>query len=216
MVIEDEPDILELVVDCLSGPSFELIPLNSTENFLAKVAISKPDLIVTDKRMPGVGGQEVIEQIRGSDQFSNTPILVLSGHDSECAIVHMLEIGADDYIVKPFSPLELKARISALLRRIKPHAGGGHKTIQIDLAGHRISHQGREIAFTLAEFRILKTLLEKANKIVTRQDLVDYGLGTKFVSSRTVDVHIAAVRKKLGDIGKNIRTVRGVGYKFVS
>ncbi len=220
LVIDDEPDILELIVDCLSDEKFELFPVSSGDNIISVIERFKPDVILTDKVMPTLSGDDVIKKIRQSALYSMTPIFVITGQTGETEKIGTFEIGADDYLTKPFSPGELKARVMALARRTKrttsPVRPIDNSPLKIDTAAHRVSVNEAEIALTLTEFKILEILQQKVTHTVSRDELLKHALGSQFVSGRTIDVHITALRRKLGTYGKNIITVRGVGYRLES
>lgn len=219
LVIDDEPDVLELIVDCLADEKLSVMPLSSAENIFSDLESFKPDVILTDKMMPIISGNDVIQKIRQSADYASTPIFVLTGQTDETQKLDTFEMGADDYLTKPFSPGELKARVFALARRTKRAPNDSAKTdspLKIDLSAHRVVLNETEISLTLTEFKILNVLQQKMSLTVSRDDLLKQALGSQFVSGRTIDVHITALRRKLGDFGKKIITVRGIGYRLTA
>jgi DNA-binding response OmpR family regulator len=162
----------------------------------------------------------VIKEIRSSANFSEIPIMLVTGLDSEAEKIQALELGADDYVTKPFSVKEVIARCHALMRRSKAahkaeQANLTVKDLNVDFAAHRVMLRGKEVPLTLTEFKILVELLRQAGQVLTRDKLREKALGNLNVTDRTIDVHIASLRKKLEDMGDNIETVRGVGYRLV-
>ncbi len=220
LVIEDEEDIFELVRYNLTKEGFSVIGAFSGEEGL-KIAKSKsPDIILLDLMLPNIDGLDVCRNLRSQDDTSKIPIIMLTAKSDEADIVTGLELGADDYVTKPFSPRILLARIKAVLRRNK------HKpvTIDADLNVHNIRiHSGRHevllddksLDLTHTEFQILHFLASRPGWVFTRYQIVNAVKGEEyFVTDRSVDVHITLLRKKLGSSGKYIETVRGVGYRF--
>jgi DNA-binding response OmpR family regulator len=219
LIIDDEPDVLDVIVDILSDGNFELLPLSSPVNLIDQVEKFKPHVILTDKMMPVLSGNDVIKQIRENTKFSATPIFVVTALTDVDSKVDTFEIGADDYLTKPFTPGELRARVMALARRSRRNARAtltaADSPLQIDSASHHATLNNQELSLTLTEFKILETLQKKITQTITRDELIKQALGSQFVTGRTIDVHITALRKKLGAFGRNIITVRGVGYRLI-
>jgi DNA-binding response OmpR family regulator len=220
LIIDDEPDMLDLIAECLADDNFELKSISSAINILSDIETFKPDLILTDKLMPHTSGHEVITQIRQSPKYFSTPILVLTGLISEKDKIESLDIGADDYITKPFSPAELKARVRAHARRSKREARQSEATkkmgLFIDPQTQKATLFDEELSLTLTEFKILSLLYINLNKIVSRDLLLKEAFSSSVVTGRNVDVHIVSLRRKLGNCGKDLISVRGVGYKLSS
>jgi DNA-binding response OmpR family regulator len=169
--------------------------------------------------MPGKSGKEIMKEIRSSARFSEVPVMMVTGLDGEAEKIEALEMGADDYVTKPFSIREVIARANALARRSK----AAHKSQQqnlvvkeltVDFAAHKVLLKGQEIALTLTEFKILVELLKQSGLVLTRDKLRERALGNLNVTDRTIDVHMASLRKKLKEMGDTIETVRGVGYRM--
>jgi len=219
LVVEDEQEIREFLisqfVEC--GAAAEGLP--SGEAILQALEAFQPTVVLLDQMMPGKSGREVIAEIRTHARFSEVPIMMVTGLDSEAEKIQALELGADDYVTKPFSIRELIARAHALERR----AQVAHKSQQknlvvkdltVDFAAHRVLHRGKEVQLTLTEFKILCELLKQSGQVLSRDKLRERALGNLNVTDRTIDVHMASLRKKLEEMGDSIETVRGVGYRM--
>lgn len=221
MVIEDERDIRDILKSLLEDEGFQVIALETGQNLLEDIRAHSPDLLLLDQVLPGKTGVEVVQEVRGSDEYSKLPIIMVTGLSGEDDKVAALDLGADDYVTKPFYPKELAARIKALARRSDFDLYGdawGEKIVQdnvvIDFLAHRVTVDGQEISLTLTEFKILGELLKQSGQVLTRQRLRERALGNLNVTDRTIDVHMASLRKKLGAVGSRVETVRGVGYRF--
>lgn len=217
MVVEDEQDIREILKNLLEDEGFQVIALENGLNILEELRRSAPDLVLLDHILPGKTGVEVVREIRGQEKFARLPIIMVTGLSGEDDKVTALDLGADDYVTKPFYPKELAARIKALARRseIEPKQSRLiHDRLTIDFAAHRVLLDGREVALTLTEFKILSELLKQCGMVLTRERLRERALGNLNVTDRTIDVHMASLRKKLSPLGNQIETVRGVGYRF--
>lgn len=219
LVIDDEKDLLELVRYNLEKEHFEVIVSSDSTKGLEIAQRQHPDLLVLDLMMPGLGGLDICRQLRGDATTANIPILMLTAKASETDRVIGLEMGADDYLTKPFSPRELVARVRAILRRAAaespPAAMVKRGELSIDIPRHEVKYAGKTIALTATEFRILEFLAARPGRVLSRDQIIDAALGqTAAVIDRTIDVHITSLRKKLGPGGAKIETVRGFGYKF--
>ncbi len=225
MVVEDESDIREILKNLLEEEGFQVVTLDNGMNLLEELKSNRPDLLLLDQILPGKTGVEAVREVRASQNFGRLPIIMVTGLSGEEDKVNALEFGADDYVTKPFYPKELAARIKALARRsdvVAPPDGKGaasdnkitRDTLIIDFSAHRVTIDGAEVALTLTEFKILSELLKQAGQVLTREKLRERALGNLNVTDRTIDVHMASLRKKLGTIGNQIETVRGVGYRF--
>ncbi len=219
LVLEDEEEIREFLVTQLNDHEMETRGLPSSEGLQKELAEFNPELIVLDQMMPGKSGKEVVKELRKDEKFFKIPIVMVTGLNSEDDKVAALEIGADDYVTKPFSIKELVARIHALYRRAQasttsPQSHLKHLDMNIDLKAHRIFLAEKEIQLTLTEFRILSELVRTPGQVLSRDILREKALGNLNVTDRTIDVHLASLRKKLEHRGDTIETVRGVGYRM--
>lgn len=218
LVIEDELDILTNIKLRLEKRGFTVLAATNGEDGLEIAKQKIPDAILLDLMLPGIGGLEVLKRIRVDKTLSHIPVLIVSALGEESDVVVGLEMGADDYMSKPFSGTILVARINALLRRNRQweekeifKVG----SVTIDLNAFIVSVNEQPISLTGAEFRLLLTLAKSKGRVLTRNQLIDSVLGTDvIVTERTIDVHITALRSKLGDARKMIETVRGVGYRL--
>lgn len=222
MIVEDEADIREILRNLLEEEGFQVVALETGLNIMEELIQHRPDLLLLDQILPGKTGVEAVKEVRASNGFSKLPIIMVTGLSGEDDKVNALDLGADDYVTKPFYPKELAARIKALARRSDAFADiDGTQpekiergTVQIDFTAHRVTVSGQEILLTLTEFKILGELLKQSGQVLTREKLRERALGNLNVTDRTIDVHMASLRKKLGPIGHHIETVRGVGYRF--
>ena len=223
LVVDDERDILELVQYNLGKEGYHVTVVETGEDALAATRTKMPDLIVLDLMLPGVDGLEVCRRLKTDAKTRSIPIVMLTAKGSEADIVAGLELGASDYVTKPFSPRVLSARIKAVLRR--DEQGDGETSIRIkQLTIHPGRHQvlvgDVPVELTATEFRILQYLAKRPGWVFTRQQIVDAAQGDdvfvndRFVTDRSVDVHIVSLRRKLGACGAYIETVRGVGYRL--
>ena len=219
-VIDDEQDILELVSLNLKRSGFKTKEFSEVGSFYRSLKTDIPDLIILDLMMPDVDGFEVCKYLKNQEGLASIPIIMLTAKTEETDKVLGLELGADDYVTKPFSPRELVARVKAVLRRRDGH----EKTIQkitisgglsIDLEKHEVAIKGKKIDLTLTEFRILSLLASKKERIQSRDQILSYLWGEeKYVIDRTIDVHVRHLREKLGSAASVIKNVRGLGYKI--
>ena len=226
LVVEDEPDIAALIAYQLTREGFRVETIgNGTE---ALVAIDKeaPDLVVLDRMLPGLSGDEVIQRLRDDPETLSIPVLMLTAKREQEDRIEGLELGADDYLTKPFSPRELVLRVQAVLRRAQDAgtASGGRVLragpLRMDLASHRVLLEGRELILTPTEFRLLESLMERRGRTQSRKQLLErvwsYESGiSDRIQTRTVDMHVRRLRSKLGRVGEWIETVRGFGYRLV-
>jgi len=220
LVVEDEEDIQELVRYNLGKEGHQTAGVASGEEALKAVRANMPDLVVLDLMLPGINGLEVCRTLKADPKTQHIPIVMLTAKGEEADIVTGLELGADDYIPKPFSPKVLVARVRAVLRRRAREAVEDDSAVQIhDLViqpgRHEVLVKGTPVELTFTEFRILHTLARRPGWVFTRFQLVEAVRGEVYpVTDRSVDVHIVGLRKKLGPAGKYIQAVRGVGYRF--
>jgi two-component system alkaline phosphatase synthesis response regulator PhoP len=220
LVVDDEEDILELLKFKLSQEGYQVTSAASGEEALSCVRSGTPDLIVLDLMLPGIDGIEVTRELKNDPDTKNIPIVMLTAKGEEADIVIGLELGADDYITKPFSPRILIARVKAVLRRKGQKSQDKTSVIQIhnltiDPGRHEVRVNGDPVQLTFTEFGILNYLARRPGWVFTRTQIVDEVRGEDYyVTDRSVDVQIVGLRRKLGPAGKYIETVRGVGYRF--
>ncbi|MFQ3549876.1 MAG: response regulator [Armatimonadota bacterium] len=220
LVVDDEEDILQLVSYNLIKEGYTVSCVNSGETAIYEAKESKPDVIVLDLMLPGLDGLDVCRIMKNDPLLQQISIIILTAKGEEADIVKGLELGADDYITKPFSPKVLIARIKAVLRKNKQNLPSEEDTITIhgitiDPRRHEVVVDGEVVVLTLTEFRILHFLARRPGWVFTRYQIVEECQGSDAeVTDRSVDVHIVSLRRKLGEAGKSIITVRGVGYKM--
>ena len=215
LLVEDEPAQREVLAYNLEAEGFAVTQASNGEEALLLVAEAAPDLILLDWMMPLVSGLEVCRRLKMRPETRGIPIIMLSARSEDVDKVRGLEIGADDYVIKPYSLVELMARLRAHLRRVRPAAAGlvlEWGDISLDPETHRVVRGGAALKLGPTEFRLLATLLEKPGRVFSREQLLDRVWGRDiYVDSRTVDVHIGRLRKSLGGVDV-LRTVRGAGY----
>ena len=219
LVVDDEPDILDLVRLSLTEAGYAVETAASGQEALEKLRRAAPDLAVLDLMLPDLPGTEVCRFIRTRPELAEVLVLMLTAKGEEVDRIVGFELGADDYVTKPFSPRELVLRVRALVRR---RAGAGAErnqlerdSVRIDLDRHRCYVDGEEIALTAKEFQLLATLMRRPGRVLTRERLLDEIWGSDVtVTMRTIDTHLTRLREKLGKGGELIETVRGVGYRF--
>ena len=219
LIVDDEEDILELVGYNLSREGYQTISAVTGEEALKKSRSETPDLIILDLMLPGIDGLQVMKALREDSVTKNIPTVMLTAKGDEADIVAGLELGADDYISKPFSPRVLLARVRAVLRRNRRMAQTPSILRIHDLEIHQgrrsVSVKGDTVELTFTEFQVLSFLAARPGWVFTRGQIVDGVRGDSYpVTDRSVDVQIVGLRKKLGACGKYIETVRGVGYRF--
>ena len=219
LVVEDEIDIQQLVAHNLRSADFDVLTAQDGYEalFLAKNHV--PNLIILDLMLPGLDGLEVCKELRRSPVTQRIPVLMLTARGEEVDRIVGLELGADDYVVKPFSPRELILRVRAILKRSVPEelpiTRWQRDGLEVNLAAHRVRVDSRETNLTATEFRLLAELISKQGKVLTRDQLLDKVWGYQFDGyARTVDTHIRRLRKKIGPYADWVETVRGVGYRF--
>nr|WP_321400612.1 response regulator [uncultured Desulfobacter sp.] len=221
LIVDDEEDILELIKFNLKGEGYNILQAMTGEEAIKIAKQSGPDLMVLDLMLPGIDGLEVTRYLKNNDTTTDIPIVMLTAKGEESDIITGLELGANDYISKPFSPRELTARIRAILRRRQKNNNEAPVRVRqegdmvIDRAKHRVSIEGKLVELTLSEFELLSFLAEKKGWVFTRGQIVDAIHGENYaVTERSIDVIIVGLRKKLGSYSSCIETVRGVGYRF--
>jgi phosphate regulon transcriptional regulator PhoB len=220
LVVEDEPDIRSLIVHHLEREGFRCRTATSGGEALARVRATAPDLIVLDLMLPGMDGLELCRRVRADPATAALPIIMLTAKADEVDRVVGLEVGADDYLAKPFSTKELVARVRAVLRRARPGEAArplGVGAVRLDPSRHLVTVDGRPVELTPKEFDLLHALLAAAGRVLSREHLLNRVWGyarADEIESRTVDVHIRRLRAKLGAEERRIATIKGVGYRF--
>ncbi len=219
VVVDDEEDILELVSFNLKREGYSVRCAHSGEEALKAVNDKYPDLVILDLMLPGLDGLEVCRMMKGEPKTRHIPVIMLTAKGEESDVVAGLELGADDYVTKPFSPKVLIARVRSVLRK-RTEEAEDKKTLKvgdllIDAYRHEVRVGNKPVELTLTEFNILHTLARRPGVVFTRYQIVDAIHGVEHVvSDRAVDVQIVSLRRKLGKCGKYIQTVRGIGYRF--
>ncbi|HSW46129.1 MAG TPA: response regulator transcription factor [Phycisphaerae bacterium] len=220
LVVEDEEDIAELVAIHLSKEGYQVVRAATGEDGLRLVREKRPALVVLDLMLPGMDGLEVCRQIRNDPESQQVAVLMLTAKGEESDIVVGLQLGADDYVTKPFSPKVLVARVKALLRRKEQPAADSEASICIhELTIHpgrrEVLVRGKPVSLTYTEFGVLHILARRPGWVFTRTQIRDASRGEDSISTdRAVDVQIVSLRRKLGSAGRYIETVRGIGYRF--
>lgn len=221
LVVEDERDLADMVAYNLKRAGHVPTIASDGQRAVQLALAAPPDLVVLDLMLPALPGIEVCKQLRANLATSQVPVLMLTARADEADELVGLSVGADDYITKPFSMKVLMARIEALLRRAQPvvsEGGAGLVTLGLVVAdqnSHSVSVEGQPARLTLTEFKLLIALMQSPKRVLSRADLIARVMGPGIiVTARTIDVHIASIRKKLGPAGNQIRTIRGVGYQM--
>lgn len=215
-IVEDDPGIRKLLSVALEGNGYETKSFEDGENVAAEAKKDKPELMLLDIMIPKKDGLEILSEIRGDSSTSSIPVIMVTAKDSEYDKVIGFEKGADDYISKPFSMLELLSRVKAVLRRsLKASDSFVCGDITLSESEHVVRVKGEEVALTLKEFDLLKHLMENRGCVLSRDTLLSTVWGYEYPGeTRTVDVHIRHLREKLGESGNVIETIKGVGYKI--
>ncbi len=221
VIIEDEPDMADLIAARLQKEHYEVFTAYDGNQGLHEIRSKQPDLVVLDIMLPGMSGTEVLKQVRNDPQLAQIPVVMLTARTEEADVVAGLQLGADDYVTKPFSMSVMMARIEAVLRRRGVKDSGSSQLtagpIRINRDTHQVSVNNKNVTLTLTEFRILAAIVASRGRILTRSQLIDRGIGPDaVVTDRTIDVHLASLRSKLGKARKYIQTVRGVGYRLAT
>lgn len=221
LVVEDEPDIAALVAYQLAQAGYQVRTSASGREAIGAVEADPPDLVVLDLMLPEMSGLDVLRTLRSRKETRELPVIVLTARREEEDRIRGLELGADDYVSKPFSPRELVLRVEAVLRRAAGAASRGGRRLRagpivLDPEGHRVMVDGREVDLTPTEFRLLECLLERRGRTQSRRALLESVWGTTAeIETRTVDMHVRRLRSKLGPSAADwIETVRGFGYRF--
>ncbi len=219
LVVDDEPDTVEMIEFNLKANGYEVISASAGKEALAKARASLPSLILLDIMLPEVDGMEVCKILRRDRLTASIPIIMLTARAAEMDRVLGLEIGAEDYVTKPFSPRELILRVKRLLRPSAPAEPSDHlvwKELSIDVSRHQVSIKGKPVDLTATEFKLLCLLAQRRGRVQSREQLLrDVWEYDSLIDTRTVDTHMRRLREKLGSAAKYLDTVRGVGYRFV-
>jgi len=219
LIIEDEHDIADLIAFHLKKEGYRVFTVHDGISGLEMARTQPPDLIILDLMLPGMMGTDVCRTLKQSAKTAVVPIIMLTAKGEEIDRVVGFEMGADDYVVKPFSNRELVLRVRSVLRRSEPENAEEKiisiGTLIIDVARHIVTSRGEEVALTTIEFKLLLTLAERVGRVQNRDQLLKNVWGYNYIGdTRTVDTHITRLRTKLGDSGDLIKTVRGFGYKM--
>ncbi len=220
-VVDDEKSILELTTIHLKKSGFQVVSFTNAQDYLDFIQKTIPDLTILDLMLPDMDGMDLCKDLRRDDKYNNMSIIILSGRIDESDTILGLELGADDYVKKPFSPKELAVRVKTVLRRKQSRETPAKNQINIDnkiiidVDRYEVRIDGEPVAFTPTEYRILKMLAEKNGNVLRREEIL-YNLwgNEKIVVDHTVDVHIKHLREKLGKYAGLVKNVRGVGYKL--
>ena len=222
LVVEDEPDIQELIRYHLDQAGFHVETASDGNAALHQLRRRRPSLVVLDLMLPDRSGTEICREIRSDPDLKDLPIIMVTARSDEVDRLLGLELGADDYVSKPFSPRELTLRVRAVLRRAAaaPETADTpellqHGKLSLDTARHRCEAAGQRIELTAKEFQLLRMLMSRPGRVMSRERLLDEVWGPDVtVTLRTIDTHMKRLREKLGDEGSTISTIRGVGYRF--
>jgi len=218
LVVEDDPDIADLIVHALERAGYDASSVASGTDGLASIRARPPDLLVLDRMLPGMDGLDVCRALRADRQTAAVPVIMVTARAEETDRVTGLDLGADDYLTKPFSPRELVARVKALLRRVQRVPDVGRlrlASLTLDLDSHVVTDGDREVTLTAKEFRLLHYLLEHPGRVLSRDLLLSDVWGYNYTGgTRTVDVHVRRLREKLPLLADAIVTVKQFGYKL--
>ncbi|MDF2367675.1 phosphate regulon transcriptional regulator PhoB [Sneathiella sp.] len=220
LVVEDEPAMVELLRYNLESEGFDVASAHDGDEAMLAIEEEQPDMLLLDWMLPKVSGIEICRRLRRDQKHGNLPVIMITARGEEADRVRGLDVGADDYVAKPFSPAELMARIRAVLRRRNPEVGNEQLSVAdvvVDLVAYKVKRGVRELRLGPTEFKLLRYFMERAGRVLTREQLLDGVWGQNvYVEDRTVDVHIRRLRKALNEKGEPdlIRTVRAVGYCF--
>lgn len=220
LVVDDEPDAVELIEFNLKAAGYEVVRANDGEEALKKARMTLPDLIVLDLMLPEVDGMEVCKILRRDQKTSIIPVVMVTAKAAEIDRVLGLELGADDYVTKPFSPRELVLRVKRLLRSGEKGEEKSEriewKELIVDVPRHQVTVKGKSVELTATEFKLLTVLAQRKGRVQSREQLLhDVWEYDNLIDTRTVDTHMRRLREKLGPAAKYLDTVRGVGYRFV-
>ena len=220
LIVEDDPDIVELVTHYLARDGFQVEAVGDGRAALAQLRRAEPDLLILDLQLPGLDGLAICREIRSQPRTRDLPVIMLTARGDEADRIVGLELGADDYVVKPFSPKELMARVRAVLRRAEQPAESAPVArigeLAVDRERHTARWQGQLVHLTAKEFALLLALVDARGRVLSRQQLLENVWGYSYAEgTRTVDVHVRRLREKLPGIARSILTVKGLGYRLV-
>jgi two-component system, OmpR family, phosphate regulon response regulator PhoB len=219
LVIEDDKNILKLIRYNLEKAGFVCITTITGEDAFDILDKEQVDLIILDIMLPTIDGFEICKRVKQDQRYKNMPVIMLTAKGEEVDKIVGFELGADDYIVKPFSPRELVLRIKAVLKRNAPKEGSKDVLVsgivKIDIPRHKVTVDKKDIELTAMEFKLLAVLIERKGRVQSRETLLEdvWGISAD-VTTRTVDTHVKRLRQRLGKAGKLIETIRGIGYRF--
>ncbi len=219
LIIEDEPDVVDIIQLGLRGAGLKTISASDGESGLRKAREENPDLVILDLMIPKLSGLEVCKNLRKDPATSSLPVIMLTAKADEVDRIVGLELGADDYVTKPFSPRELVLRVNSILRRVTQSSEKIERLnigeLVVDLGRHEVLVKGEKIILTATEFRLLTVLMERRGRVQSRDRLLNDVWGYESViDTRTVDTHVRRLREKLGDLADYVETIRGVGYRM--
>ncbi|CAG1066814.1 Alkaline phosphatase synthesis transcriptional regulatory protein PhoP [uncultured bacterium] len=220
LVVDDEPDILNLLEYNLRRAGFQALLAKDGPEAIEAARANRPDLVLLDIMLPDMEGTEVLRRLKSTEATASIPVIMLTAKGEEVDKIVGFELGAEDYITKPFSPRELILRVKAVLKRTaeKPEpveAPVAFGELTVDLSRHKVTVSSKPVELSSTEFRLLTELMRAKGRVLTRDNLLDRAWGRDcFVIPRTVDTHVRRLRSKLGAAGEYIETVRGVGYRF--
>ena len=219
LVVDDEPDVIELIEFNLKAAGFDVLTAADGRQALDKARASLPHLVLLDLMLPEVDGLEVCKLLRQDACTRNIPVIMLTARTGEIDRVLGLELGADDYVTKPFSPRELVLRVKNLLKRRQPEETRNEHLVvgelAINIPRHQVTFKGRDLELTATEFKLVTVLAERRGRVQSREQLLKDVWGyDSLIDTRTVDTHMRRLREKLGEAAKHLDTVRGVGYRI--
>jgi DNA-binding response OmpR family regulator len=219
LVVEDDPDIVELLVHYLTAEGWTIDATADGRNALDRIRSESYQLLILDLQLPGLDGLSLCAEVRRDRRTHEIPVVMLTARGDEADRIVGLEMGADDYVVKPFSPKELVARVRALFRRIERKDEGESPLVfgalQVDRSRHTVTWEGQPVRLTAKEFSLLAALLEAGGRVLSRQSLLENVWGYSYAEgTRTVDVHVRRLREKLPELASSIVTVKSLGYRL--
>ena len=216
-LVEDDPDIRDIIEDNLKREGYKIKTFADGAKAYDAITAQKPDLVILDLNLPGMSGIEVCKYIRSNEVTAEIPVIMLTARSEEIDKIIGFEVGADDYVTKPFSPRELLARVKVHLKRTKKAEFDvfTQKDLTVNFATHQVTYKSEKIELTPIQYKLLKSLIQAEGKVLSRQILLDTIWGSEYYGDpRTVDVHITRLREKIDKEGKLIRTVKGTGYRW--
>lgn len=220
LLVEDEPELREFLTSVFEENGYKTVAVNAGKTAFEALENFKPNLMILDHNLPDIKGAQILNTIKSNEKFSDMPVVFLTAVSNEDNIVNAFDMGADDYIEKPFSVNILLRRVKAILNRYNDKSHSVTHNIfkkgdlEMDFDSYKVKIKGSNLDITLMEFNILKELLKADGKPLSRESLIQRINGSTSVTERTIDVHICAIRKKLNTFGKTIETIRGVGYRL--